>query len=833
MQAPLWLEQLHLPGKPIANTAISIVLHGHLDALTFTEAVRLVVNETDTLRIRLNMEGDSVYQEVVDLPDYLVEQVDFSQSSDPVATADAWIGEHMWETIAWNAFPLFQYTLIKLSDRHHIWFLKSNHLVIDGMGRRLLVQRTSDVYEALRKGRQPDASGGATAAQLVAIDESYLSSAARKQDLDYFHKRLQHLPAPLIRNDVRHSEKTNSGRYTRIIKQISPRDFEQLKSVAESAGFSVTRILLTLVFASLHRLYRLNDLAVGFTLHNRTTPTFKQTIAHFSQNLPIRLSVSAETSFSSLVEQVTAAIVQARPHGRVPLAELGNLFKSARQGRGLLDVSFNYIPSASESGFDNMSIDTAPLSHAFFLPLMITCSHPNSQSPVKLTVDFDRGLIDEEDASRLAQCLHVLCTTIGIEDLEKPVDRLQIVDAQERAFLLDELNRTGADIPEGVTLPDLLRAQVDRTPDAIAVVCGDDRITFLDLHTRSQTLAAQLADIGVTAGSVVGVALTRNISLIVALMAIHEVGAAYLPLDPAYPADRLSYLVDDSKASLVLVDKFTAPALRSLPTNIAQIEELSAPRIERTTMRRVRSDDLAYVLYTSGSTGQPKGVGVEHRNVVNLIFCLRTLVQDEDLKGILFSTSLNFDLSVYEIFLPLIFGGRMIIVDNLLSLPTIAARSEVRLINTVPSLMTALMTLGWTLDAIRTINLCGEPLPRRLADQIFKANSNVTLVNFYGPTETTVYSTYADVLASDERPPAIGRPLWNTQVYVLGPQGGLLPKGAIGELYIGGAGVSRGYLGRPALTRDRFVPNPFGGGTLYKTGDLVRWRPDNEVRGTR
>jgi acyl-coenzyme A synthetase/AMP-(fatty) acid ligase len=159
----------------------------------------------------------------------------------------------------------------------------------------------------------------------------------------------------------------------------------------------------------------------------------------------------------------------------------------------------------------------------------------------------------------------------------------------------------------------------------------------------------------------------------------------------------------------------------------------------------------------------------------------------------------------------------------------IAARDEVRLINTGPSLMAALITLGWTPSTIRTINLAGEPLPRRLAEKIFKANSKVALFNLYGPTETTVYSTYSRILKSDERPPAIGRPLWNTQVYVLGPQAGLLPKGTIGELYIGGAGVSRGYLGRPALTRDRFIANPFGEGTLYKTGDLVKWRSDNEL----
>ena len=830
MQAPLWLEQLFLPGKPIANTGLSVTLDGHLDVSTFVEAIRLVVSETDTLRIRLTMDGDTAYQRVVALSDYQIEQIDFSHSSDPAAAADAWIEKHLWETIPWDAFPLFRFTLIKCSPYRHIWLQKSNHLVIDGIGRQLLVKRTSEIYEALRRGQQPRALCGATIAEVVATNEQYLSSDARRRDLYHFQKRFEHLPASLLQNDPRHSHKANTGRPTRIIKQISRPEFEQLKSLAQAAGCSISRFLLTLVFVSLHRLHRMDDLAVGFALHNRTTPDFKKTIALFTQNLPVRLSVAAEASLGTLIQQVNRAIDEARPHGRFPLIELSNSLKSARQGRGLYDVLFNYIPPAIDAGFENLSINSVTLSHGFFLPLTITCSHPSSQSSVRLTVDYDRGLIDPEDAARLARCLHVLCTTIGTGDLVVPVDCLQIVTAQERAHLLDKLNQTSVDMPPGATLPDLLRAQVNRTPDAVAVVCGNDRIAFRDLQTRAETLAAQLADIGITAGSVVGVALTRNVSLIVALIAIHELGAAYLPLDPAYPADRLSYLVDDSKASLVLVDRLTAPVLLSLPTKIAPLEELNAtPLRQRAALLPVRADDLAYVLYTSGSTGRPKGVGVEHRSVVNLILCLRTLVQEEDLQGVLFSTSLNFDISVYEIFLPLIFGGRMIIVDNLLTLPTIPARDEVRLINTGPSLMAALIALGWTPDTIRTINLAGEPLPRRLAEKIFKANPKVALFNLYGPTETTVYSTYSRVLKSDERPPAIGKPLWNTQVYVLGPQGGLLPKGAIGELYIGGAGVSRGYLGRPDLTRDRFIANPFGEGTLYKTGDLVRWRADSEL----
>ena len=790
MQAPLWIEQLYLPDKPIANTGILVTFTGPLDASTFVEAVRIVVSETDTLRIRLNMEGDSVYQEVVELPDYLVQQIDFSSSADPVAAADEWIEKHLWQTIVWNSFPLFQFTLIKLSIHRHIWLQKSNHLVIDGTGRLLLVKRTSEIYEALQKGRQPNIPGGATLAQILDAGQEYLVSDARANDLAYFREKFEHAPASFITADFRQSAKAVSGRSARILREISTRDFDRLKSVAQTAGCSTSRLLLTLVFISLHRLYRLDDVAVGFALHNRTTPAFRETIGLFTQNLPVRLSISAEMPFSTLIDQVNAVIDEARPHSRFPLTELSDLLNSARRGRGLYDVLFNYNPPAPRHGFGGATMDTVTLSHGFFLPLNITCSNPNPQSPIRLTLDYDAGLVDEEDASRLIRCLHVLCTTVGTNDLDQPIDRLQIVDEQERVCLLDELNRTAVDIPQGITLPDLFRMQADRAPNAIAVVCGNDQISFIDLYNRAQAVAAELSDIGVTTGSVVGVALTRGIGLIVALVAIHEVGAAYLPLDPAYPADRLSYLVDDSKASLVLVDGLTATILPPLKAKTVQFEELAALPKQRQAAQRARSDDLAYVLYTSGSTGHPKGVGVEHRNVVNLIFCLRTLVQDEDLSGVLFSTSLNFDISVYEIFLPLIFGGRMIIVDNLLSLPMTPARDEVRLINTGPSLMAALMRLDWTPNSIRTINLAGEPLPLRLADELFKANPNLTLFNLYGPTETTVYSTYSRVSNSDPRPPAIGKPLWNTQVYVLGPQAGLLPKGATGELYIGGAGVS-------------------------------------------
>ena len=239
--------------------------------------------------------------------------------------------------------------------------------------------------------------------------------------------------------------------------------------------------------------------------------------------------------------------------------------------------------------------------------------------------------------------------------------------------------------------------------------------------------------------------------------------------------------------------------------------------------------DLAYVLYTSGSTGRPKAAGIEHRNLINLVSWGRSIVSDEELRGMLFSTSLNFDLSAFEMFLPLAFGGCIVLVENLLTLRSAPQRDKVRLINSGPSLLDALLRTGDLPPGVTTIILAGEKLTRRMARAVFEAAPGAMLLNCYGPTETTVYSSWAHIDPADRSEPTIGRPIWNTTLHVLDTACTLVPPGAEGELFIGGAGVARGYLGRSELTAERFLPNPYGPGRLYRTGDRVRWRADRRT----
>ncbi len=372
-------------------------------------------------------------------------------------------------------------------------------------------------------------------------------------------------------------------------------------------------------------------------------------------------------------------------------------------------------------------------------------------------------------------------------------------------------------------LHELFEAQARRTPDAVALVDGTREILYRELDQAADRLAARLRHDGAGPEVVVGVCLERSAELVATLLAILKAGAAYLPLDPQLPRLRLDNMLADSRASLVVGDQELLPP-RSAPLQRAGgTPALPGP------------ENLAYVLYTSGSTGVPKGVAVTHRSAVELVRWAGTVFGPEELAGVLASTSLSFDLSVFELFVPLSWGGTMILAQNALELPALPAAGRVTLINTVPSAMTELVRTESLPASVRTVNLAGEPLQRSLADRIYATGTVERVWNLYGPTEDTTYSTFArvaQVSRDSSTAPTIGRPVTATQAYVLA--GGLepVPVGVPGELCLGGAGLARGYLHRPDLTAERFVPDPLSaepGARMYRTGDLVRWTATGEL----
>jgi amino acid adenylation domain-containing protein len=412
----------------------------------------------------------------------------------------------------------------------------------------------------------------------------------------------------------------------------------------------------------------------------------------------------------------------------------------------------------------------------------------------------------------------------------------------DRRRLLVDFNDTTVAYPLDARISDLFEAQVARSADSIAVEYAGQTLTYGELNRQANRLAHHLRSMGVKPDTRVAICAERGVQMVVGLLGILKAGGAYVPLDPEYPPERLSYMLNDS-APVVLLTHLSASVRTALSavltTHKIPVLDLQANAHEWADEAEsnphpdcvgLTAKHLAYVIYTSGSTGMPKGVAIEHRNAVSFIWWSRSAFISDITSRTFFSTSLNFDLSIFELFVPITTGGCVRIVNNALDIAEDSSGGV--LINTVPSAINGLIDIAGIPQTIRTVNLAGEPLKRQLVEQIFASTNVETVCNLYGPTETTTYSTWVRMNRKEGFVAHIGRPISNTRIYILDAHGQPVPLGVAGELYIGGAGVARGYLNRPELTAERFIADPFSAdphARMYKTGDVGRYLADGNI----
>ena len=446
--------------------------------------------------------------------------------------------------------------------------------------------------------------------------------------------------------------------------------------------------------------------------------------------------------------------------------------------------------------------------------------------------EYSTALFDADRIARMARHFEVLLTAM-VADPSQRLGALPLMPEEELQKVLVEWNATKREYPRDATLAQLFEAQVTRSPAAIALIDGAERFSYAELNARANQVAHRLRMLGVSPGKLVGVCVKRSWRMLVGILGTLKAGGAYVPLDPAYPKDRLAFILEDTKAPVLLTEQ----SLRSLrvpeETKIICLDS-DWPDIQRQSRQDLpaaaKSSDLAYTIYTSGSTGKPKGVALEHRNAAALVYWAREVFSGEELAGVLASTSICFDLSVFEMFVPLSWGGTVILAENALALPGLPARAEVTLVNTVPSAIRELLRIRGVPPGVRIVNLAGEPLITPLVNQIYAETNVQKVYDLYGPSETTTYSTFT-LRKPDERA-TIGRPLANEQVYLLDKNRQPVPIGIPGEIYIGGDGVAREYLHRAELTAEKFVSIQLPmqqSGRVYKTGDLARWRADGNL----
>ncbi|HEX7239949.1 MAG TPA: amino acid adenylation domain-containing protein, partial [Longimicrobiaceae bacterium] len=607
---------------------------------------------------------------------------------------------------------------------------------------------------------------------------------------------------------------------------LHPQLAAELREMARSEGVTPFVLFLGAFQALLARWSGQEDVSVGTPVAGRNRLETEGLIGFFVNTLVLRVRLDGDPTLRAVVHRARDATLGAFGHQDVPFEKLVEELQPERSLRHtpFFQVMFSLQAKDEDREVKLGTLEVESLSRGREVAKFdLTISMVDDSGGFGAAISYRTELFDESTVQRMANHFRNLLGALATHP-DRPLWEVELMGPEERTQVLEEWNATERPYPAGSRVHDLFAAQAARTPAAPAVFHRGETMSYAELERRSARLANALRRRGVGPESRVGVCMSRTPELLVALLAVLRAGGAYVPLDPAYPRERLGYMVEDAGIGLVLtepglVDRLPENGAAPLFADAASGEPDAAPE------SGVLPENLSHVIFTSGSTGRPKGVMIRHSSTVVLLHWLRENVPDEERSSVLFSTSINFDVSVAEIFGTLCWGGKLVLVENALELATV--EEPVVYASMVPSAAVELLRTGGIPASVRTLNLAGEALPGPLAQGLYALPTVDKVRNLYGPTEDTTYSTYSLVERGGEQV-YIGRPLAKTRAYVLDARLKPVPVGIVGELYLAGDGLARGYEGRPDLTADRFLPDPFGapGARMYRVMDRVRWRDD-------
>ncbi|MBB2744185.1 UNVERIFIED_ORG: amino acid adenylation domain-containing protein [Microbispora rosea subsp. rosea] len=727
-----------------------------------------------------------------------------------------------------EAGPLIRMTLFVLGPRLHRLLVVVHHLVFDGESTSVFLDDLADLYRAEVVGDRVDAAPlgfGGLAEQEDARVAAKLSFAR-----EFWSSRRQEPGEVILPGLTGPVPAADDG----AAVEFTLRDDQRaaLDRLAEEIGAGRFEIVL----ASLHvLLYRYGDSTpvIAVDLGTRTEDT-RRHIGCFVNELPVAARPGPEWSFRRFVQdQRFAHGLRGDLRGLFRLREvpLSRAVSGVRPGVALAPVSLGYRRRRPAPDFPKVSahVDWALFNHT--VRGALRAHMVDGPEEFGVILQYNPRAMTPADVRRLAAHWLRLLDAVAA-DPDTPLSEVPMLGADETETLLTAWNDTATAYP-AATLPGLFAEQARRTPEAVAVVSGDETMTYARLHAEVEGMAARLRETGVAEGSLVAIHAERSARTLVAMLGVLRAGGAYLPLDPDHPAERLAMVIEDSRAEIVLTGERLRDRLPCHRGPVLVLEEL-VPEEPGPPAGALpdgpRPDDLAYVIYTSGSTGRPKGVEIPHSALANLLRAMRDRLGAEPGDAWVALTSLAFDISALELYLPLVTGGRVVVAPedsarDGRALVALIERHRVSHVQATPSGWRMLLDSGFTGPGVTAL-AGGEALPAALARELLARTRR--LVNVYGPTETTIWSTCADVTEVTGAVP-IGTPLANTRVYVLDGRLGLLPIGVPGELCVAGDGVAFGYRDRPELTAERFPTDPYGGGRLYRTGDRARWRPDGRL----
>jgi amino acid adenylation domain-containing protein len=847
-QERLWILDKLEPGNISYNISLAVVINNLVDIPLLTQCLTHIIDRHEVLRTTFDtIEGQPV--QIIHPPKpYHLPVVDLRNLSETEWEPHA---RQLADDEAKRPFdlsqgPLLRAVLLQLRENRYALLLCMHHIIFDEWSVGVFKNELFALYNAFATNQpSPLTALPIQYADFAHWQRQWLQSDIAKKQLAYWRQQLKGIPdrLSLLLDRPRPPIQTTSGAIYQF--QLSEALTSAIYKLAHKEAVTLFMLLLAAFQVLLYRYSGQTNIVVGSPIANRTRAEIEGLIGMFVNTLVLHTDMSGNPTFQNLLAQVRRASLGAYAHQDMPFEKLVEdlqpprslshhpcfqvmfILYNAQETASTLAPSVSTTSPGLMANVEGIENQTAK----FDLTLLIK----ENDGTLGALFEYNTDLFDDDTIKRMADHWQVLLASI-VANPAQSIDSLPLLTPKEQTQLYQLWNPpVSVDLPQ-IGLHQLFEVQAEQIPQATAVIYNNQSLSYLHLNQRANQLAHYLRKIGVGPETLVAVYSHRTLDMIVTLLGILKAGGGYLPLDTAYPQARLTFMLADTATPIII----TQQSLQADLTNIHDAKiicidsdwPLIAEESTETLSSLTQPDNLAYLIYTSGSTGQPKGIAITHQNAVALLNWAAEIFPRSSLRGVLAATSICFDLSVYELFLPLSQGGSIILAEDILKLPTLTPSQPITLMNTVPSAMQSLLNAEALPPAVQIVNLAGEQLKRTLVDQIYAQTKTAVVYNLYGPSEDTTYSTYVLVSAKEKQEPTIGQAITGTQVYILDGNYQPVPVGVVGEIYLAGAGVSRGYLNRPSLTAQHYLPNPFSrnpGSRFYRTGDLGRYLPDGQI----
>lgn len=821
-QSLMWLGQKQHPDKPLYSMIQTSTIHGELDVERFKQAFDDVVMQMDSLRVIIEEENGLPVQRVLDS---VPQELEILQLDDEAY--DAWLSQRRGLMLNISQCT-YDSALIELSNNRYVWYYNQHHIATDANSFELIYKRLMALYQGESLDPAPQYMA------YVAYEHAHRQTETFAKAQKYWQEKISSNYETL--KFYGQSDDKQETTVTRAVYKLSDVQIEQINMLTQQKGIrtfssNLTRfsVLFALYASYISRITQQSDFLVGVPFSNRVSAEHNNIAGLFIEIGVLAIQIEATTTFTDLIRATTKQMLQAMQHVQPGI--------STAQMNRAYNVVFNYSP-VNFSDFAGMPVDThwhqsgdSDSIHAIHVQVY---DLDNSGREI-FQFDLSKSIFTDSIIQTAIQHFSTLTTSL-LNNPDVPIIQSQLLTSAEYQKVVFDWNDTDKDYGEPVPVHVLFERQANENPNHPALISVKGQMTYAEVNERANQLAHYLIAHGVGTETLIAVATERSFEMIISLLGTLKAGAAYVPVDPTYPAERVQFMLEDTQAPFVL-------ALSHSPiekTNMSQVLYLDtmthelAQQPSHNPQAELSVDNLVYVMYTSGSTGQPKGVMISHRNLYNLVNYLQDVFEFTPEDGVLQKTSISFDVSMSEIFTPLICGATLYLADP--HVPRDVDKMYEAFVNfpitncaVVPTQLNLLIR-DYDFSVCKTIKniaSAGEALSPELLGATLNTLPNVIVDNIYGPTECTIYATHWTTRVSTDTV-LIGKPLANTQVYILDKYLEVLPVGVAGELYLGGVQVARGYFNRPELTQERFIEHPQFG-RLYRTGDLARWVDDGNV----